>query len=275
ITKVFTSTLLAQAVGAEQVQLDQDIRTLGLEKLWVKDSISLLNLANHSSGLPRMPSDIFLTPNIDHQNPFKGYTGEILEAYLAEKVHLDHPPGEQYAYSNLGAGLLGYLLAKQADMNYPELLQRQIFDPIGMKNSGCERADFPDQVVPALGVTGDTVPHWDWQSLAGAGVILSTVEDLGKFVKQHFEQEDAALNLTREPTLRVSPKLNIGLGWHIIRGKDNREVHWHNGGTAGFSSHLSMDMETEQAVIILSNVSAYHPKMRRIDQMGFRLLKRL
>ena len=60
--------------------------------------------------------------------------------------------------------------------------------------------------------------------LAGAGAILSTVEDLSKFALAQFDKENNELTLTQEPTFKVNDNMQIGLGWHILKGETGREL---------------------------------------------------
>jgi hypothetical protein len=48
---------------------------------------------------------------------------------------------------------------------------------------------------------------------------------------------------------------------------------WHNGGTGGYSSSMVLDVNSKNGVVILSNVSAYNPRMENIDKLCFELMK--
>ena len=111
--------------------------------------------------------------------------------------------------------------------------------------------------------------------LAGAGAILSTVEDLSKFALAQFDKENNELILTQEPTFKVNDNMQIGLGWHILKGETGRELIWHNGGTGGYTSSMGLDIENKNGIIILSNVSAFNEKMGNIDQLLFELIETL
>ena len=47
---------------------------------------------------------------VDMSNPHKDYDEATLRTYLTQKLEMAHPPGEVSEYSNLGGGLLGYVL---------------------------------------------------------------------------------------------------------------------------------------------------------------------
>ena len=69
--------------------------------------------------------------------------------------------------------------------------------------------------------------------------------------------------------------MQIGLGWHIPKSSWGKDFFWHNGGTGGYTSSLAMDIEQQNAIIILSNISAFHPEMSNIDNLCFDLMKSL
>jgi len=81
--------------------------------------ITLADLATHTSGLPRLPTN--LAPK-DMSNPYADYTVQQLYDFLSH-YELPRDIGAQYEYSNLGAGLLGHALALRAKMSYEALVR--------------------------------------------------------------------------------------------------------------------------------------------------------
>jgi len=129
-------------------------------------------------------------------------------------------------------------------------------------------------LIKGLDAEGNEVGNWSFtDAFVGAGGIKSSVIDLEKFVHKNME-ESIIYNLPQQETFLINKQMSIGLGWHIIK-KDTRNILWHNGGTAGYLSSLSIDKKNNKSVIILSNVSAYNPKGRNIDKLCFSLLKTL
>ena len=110
ISKVFTSVLLADMVLDGTVELKSDINSY-YDFQFNRDSrISFESLANHTSGLPRMPSNFNL--DIDNPDPFGSYTEKDLMFYLENDLELEPQQFPSYNYSNLGVGLLGFTLSK-------------------------------------------------------------------------------------------------------------------------------------------------------------------
>ena len=106
MTKVFTSLLLADAVERKEVALTDPVAKYLPATVKVPQrgrAITLQDLANHTSGLPRMPSNF--APK-DGANPYADYSVEQMYQFLSG-YQLTRDVGAQYEYSNFGGGLLG------------------------------------------------------------------------------------------------------------------------------------------------------------------------
>jgi CubicO group peptidase (beta-lactamase class C family) len=270
MSKVFTSTLLANFVLEGKVRLNDDIGDYIDTPINEGARITFESLANHTSGLPRLPSNLFPMVNLD--NPYKNYDDGKLETYLSENLKLSANAGVKSEYSNLGAGLLGYTLEKVSGKEYEELLDQYIFSKYRMQNSTTRREEIADRLVGGLNGYGKPTPNWDLASLVAAGGILSTTEDLAKFALAQFDTTNRDLELTRQKTFTVNERTDVGLGWHINHTEAGDQWHWHNGGTGGYRSCMVIDVKHKNGVIILSNVSAFHNDSGKIDQLCFTLM---
>lgn len=270
ITKVFTSTVLASLINEGKIRLTEPINPYYPFPFKEHRNITFLTLANHTSGLPRLPGNLDLS---DATNPYKRYTEKELEDYLKRLMTFENKPASTYTYSNLGAGLLGYTLGLSQGRSFEELLQERVFDRYRMHSSYTRSADAGDRLVKGLNANGDTTSNWDFDVLAGGGCVLSTTADLARFTMAQFNPENRELALTRVPTFAVHDTMKIGLGWHILQSETGQELIWHNGGTGGYSSSMAINMAEKVAVIILSNVSAFHPASGNIDRLCFALIR--
>ncbi|AZQ44814.1 serine hydrolase domain-containing protein [Nonlabens ponticola] len=274
LTKVFTSTLLADLVLNDKIKLDDPLEKHMDYDLSINPKTTLKQLANHTSGLPRLPTNLNLFL-VDQSNPYKEYDSSMLKQYLTSGNTQQKQIGTSYEYSNLGAGTLGFVLASMEQMTYEELLQECIFNKYNMSNSTTLKEKIKTELIEGRDDNGNITSNWDFDALAGAGAILSTVEDLSKFALAQFDKTNESLALTQESTYNVNSNMDIGLGWHIIKRIDQNDKLWHNGGTGGYSSSMVLDVTDKSGVIILSNLSAFHPKMGNIDGLSFGLLKTL
>ena len=136
VTKAFTSLLLADAVTRGEVALSDPVSRYLPPSVRMPErggrAITLHDLATHTSGLPREPSN--LQPK-DPANPFADYTVEQLYQFLSGH-ELTRDIGSEFEYSNLGAGLLGHVLALRAGSDYETLVRTRITSPLGMSSTG-------------------------------------------------------------------------------------------------------------------------------------------
>lgn len=257
LSKVFTSTLLADFVVAKKLKLTDQIKDYLDLSIKSAEPIRFLELSNHTSGLPRLPSNLNLM-TVDPSNPYKDYGEDQLKEYLKEELKLNQAPGLKYEYSNLGAGLLGYILTKISNTTFEEMIQKNIFSKYKMSSSTSNLSHVKGELVIGRDAAGNKTSNWELNVLVGAGGILSNTEDLSKFALAQFNSKNDELELTQKPTFKINSNMSIGLGWHIIAAQSGDTWIWHNGGTGGYSSSMALDIENKNGVIILSNVSAFH-----------------
>jgi len=268
ITKVFTSTVLASLAEDQKIKLTDEINSYYPFAFHNKLRLTFESLANHTSGLPRLPENLDLSNNI---NPYKHYGKTEIEAYLKSFVKVKNEQPRTYSYSNIGAGLLGYTLGLSQKTTFQQLLQKRIFDKYNMTNSLVSSQGLGNRLIKGLNKNGEIVSNWDFDALFGAGGILSTSEDLARFATAQFNPENKALELTRKTTFEIKGDTKIGLGWHIVASSNGGNLFWHNGGTGGYSSSIIMKVKEKMAVIILSNVFDINDK---IDALSYDLINK-
>lgn len=271
LTKVFTSSVLADMAVNDGLKLSKKINKSFAYKLNNKIKLNYESLSNHTSGVYRLPSNILMLFTQTPDNPYSNYTYELLDNYLENSLQLENKSNEKYSYSNLGAGILAYTLALKDNLGYPELLDQRILSKYGLTNTGYDLKAS----IPGLNAEGDTLTPWEFNALIGAGGLISSVSDLSKFVEAQFNSEDEVLRLTREETFSISSNMSIGLGWHIIDPDSENKKFWHNGGTGGYTSSLSFRTSNQTGIIILTNISAFNPNSAHVDELCFELLDEL
>ena len=188
VTKVFTSIVLADLELSGDLALDTPVQSLlGDEvRVPVRDGaeITLGHLATHSSGLPRLPDN--LAP-ADWANPYADYTVEHLYEFLAGHK-LARDIGEAVEYSNLGYGLLGQVArARERAVDYETLITQRILEPLEMSDTAVELTPpSRERLAPGHDEELQPVPNWDIPTLAGAGSLRSTVNDLLIFLEANL-----------------------------------------------------------------------------------------
>jgi len=250
ITKVFTATLLSNLVLEEKVQLNNSIQNYFGFEMKEGKNITFEQLANHSSGLPREPekfSDIFLA-NYNPENPFANYDVSEMELYFTELIEVTNEPEVATLYSNLGMGVLGYLVSEISNKSYQELLEDKILSKYNMPKTTIIRENVENNMVIPLDKDGNQTNYFDFSNVSvGAGGILSSTNELVNFAKAQLNQENKELQLTQQQTFG-----KFGLGWYLI----NNSTVWHDGATGGFTSSMGLDVMNNKGVIVLSNINS-------------------
>jgi CubicO group peptidase (beta-lactamase class C family) len=256
VSKTFTSTLLAYYVEKKKVSLSDPVTKYLPDSVAGNPAlkgITLLTLSNHTSGLPRMPDNIF-TDGTDPLNPYKTYTKENLFSWL-KHCQPEHKPGEQYEYSNLAAGLLGVILERISGKTYEQMVKQVICDKLKM-NSTVQHVSgvLQERMVTEYNEEGKPTPAWDFDALAAAGAIRSTVHDLLQYAVQQLHPESDALSRAVALTHKITNEktIPVALAWH--GGETNGTKYlWHNGGTYGAASYIGFVPAKDVAVVLLSN----------------------
>jgi CubicO group peptidase (beta-lactamase class C family) len=262
ITKVFTSVLLACLVNQESVKLEDSVVHLLPELPQFPPAITLKHLATHTAGLPRLPRNLWWSVLKNSSNPYAAYMPEHLLAYLrnfkrAGKIG-------QFSYSNLGVGLLGHILERVTHLSYEQLIKRYITQSIGLVDTCITLT--PEQqgrFAPGHTCAGKRTANWDFPTLAGAGALRATGQDLLRFLDanidteiDHLKQAFALCQTTQTPGERFNNPAFIGggLGWFLVKLPGCEEpLLWHNGATGGYQSYLGLLKARRLGVVVLAN----------------------
>jgi D-alanyl-D-alanine-carboxypeptidase/D-alanyl-D-alanine-endopeptidase len=269
ITKIFTSLLLANEVENNKMELRDNISKY-LPQCDSSKRITLLNLATHSSGLPRLADNFWQTVKYP-DNPYVNYYEKDLCRYLSN-IKLNSSPGQCYNYSNVGVGILGYILATNNNTSYENLISKVICKPFNM-NSTVIQLDEKQKKHLAVGYAdSDAVLPWDFNdATAGQGAIRSTITDMIKFLKFNlsYEKLKGPVMMTQELQFTDKEKgIKLGLGWHIGSLREQKYL-FHSGGTGGYRSYIGLLPGSKTGIIILSNST------NDVDNIGISILKEL
>jgi CubicO group peptidase (beta-lactamase class C family) len=270
LSKTFCGILLAHAILEKKVNADDDIRKYLPDKDYKNleangKPITLVQLANHSSGLPRVPEDIQGQNPYDPLNPYKNYKKEMLFNYL-QRVELSSQPGKICSYSNTGMALLGIILEKVYGKSFEELIKEKICAPLGMPNTGMKLNEAQAKLMAkGYNTSGKETPYWDLGDLCAAGGLRSNPVDMMHYLEQNMEEKDEALKLSHQPTFTDGN--TIGMAWHVMKNRQGNTMVWHNGATFGFSSFTAFIKEKNCGVFILSNSGT------TVDHLALQILK--
>ncbi|HEV2400451.1 MAG TPA: serine hydrolase domain-containing protein [Candidatus Sulfotelmatobacter sp.] len=262
LTKQFTAAciLLLQERGRLNVH-DPISRYLpGLPAEW--QAITVHQLLTHTAGIPNYTS----SPEIKRIDR-TGATPQQMIA-LVEDRPLDFTPGTNWSYSNTGYILLGMIVEKVSGQSYADFLQRNIFELLGMKDSGYDRArDIVKQRASGYDVADGHIINADFVDMSvpfSAGGIDSTVEDMYRWNEALSEKgrllsSDSLKQMFTEYPEATHEGQHYGYGVVISRLKFGRLLYYHGGGVEGFSSSIQRYPNERVCIVVLSNFDSYKP----------------
>lgn len=306
ITKTLTATLLALAQNDNLLNMNSSIVNKKTLPPWMTinpkaDDVTYAQLANFSSGMPRMPSNL----NTHIENPmlrigFNQYSlGDFRDFISAwyPKVPLPAPN----LYSNASFALLGYIVtyAFGYNNNYEALVLQAITRPLGMTDTVITIGDTRIQRlvqgynVDAKQTSGKqfvTVPSWPRSVFDAAGNFRSTAYDMVLYIEANLgvlkekndpvlKQLTAAMQLTHQPIYYFHDgHTGQGLAWLSIPGDDSQDhLTWKNGATAGFTSFIGLDPSKKLGICILTNAGSLKSfaLSNNITSQGLQILKNI
>jgi len=278
ITKTFTATILAKLVFNGKVDLNEPIKNILPIQMHQSSlngkEVTLLHLANHTSGFPKEPDNINFDWTIPG-SPYKLYDTIKLYDYLSKRMTLLSTPGEKREYSNLGGGLLGHLLTLITKKSYENLLLESICQPLGMHHTFVKlNSENVEYLIPGRDPRGHKVQNWELNVLEGGGAIKSSAEDMVKYLIAHMTDTTHYM-MTQQPTFKYTENNCAGLGWAWYESGNLKFVSA-TGGTGGYSCCVIFERSLKKAIVLLTNVSAFlASRDDSISNMGIELHKSL
>ena len=260
VTKTFTSLLLAKEVLRNKMNLKDAINKYlpdSIPSLRYKNTaITLQHLANHTSGFPRLPANIF-SGVVDPQDPYRHYNEDSLYSFLV-RYNPSVMPGSLFSYSNFAAGLLASILARSSHRTFEQLVITQICRPLKMNDTRISLSTKENtRFAKGYNEKGEITAPWNLASLQGSGAIRSTLNDMIVYTRAQLGQTTnplaKAILLTHKPTFD-SKDNTVGLGWRIAKDQTKSYLH-HSGGTGGFRSFVGFNKNSQIGVVILSNAA--------------------
>ncbi|MEO5911251.1 MAG: serine hydrolase domain-containing protein [Pelobium sp.] len=281
-TKVFTAIALADMALKGELSLDDPIEKYLPASVKISSrngkKITLKQLANHTSGLPALPTNM----DKNAYNQYAGYSEEKMYDFL-NNYSLSRDPGSEYDYSSPCFGLLGHILSRINGTDYETMISNRVLKPLNMPHTSISFTDEQQKNL-APGYHGsEKVESWSKYMqpvVQGAGALLSNMDDMLTFLNAAMGTKNTslkgAITLSQQETFKVDkPEFyqnGIAMGWSLFDLNDD-EIIWKNGQNGGYSSFIGFNKTTKTGVVILCN-SSLNPDFFQ-SYMGFELLKQL
>jgi len=277
ISKPLTATGLMILAEREFVNLDSPINDyLDEVKLQARvgevEEATVRRIASHTAGLPLHSQHYY--DNVLYQPP-------QIEETIHRYGYLVTAPGERFQYSNLGYGLLGFVISSVSSQSYADFMHNEVFFPLGMYHTSVHQGSGLEEGRAVKYTPGGLeIPPCDSDS-PGASAIYSSAHDLIRFAIFHLKNDlpdqkaiisSVAIEEMQRPHPETGPMKNwehagsgYGLGWFIGVTEGGMRGVYHSGGTAGVSTTLTLVPEENLAIAVLSNTNSQWPDVIQLE----------
>lgn len=265
ISKSVTGVVLLQMVERGQVALDDPVVAVlpelsGLrprQEGWAP--ITFRHLANHTAGLAQEPALEGAA-----SGPLEQWEDKLLASIPT--TPFETRPGERYAYSNIGFGILGYSLSRAARVPFMELVAGSVLRPLDMTSSGFVVTPEMSEDL-AVGYQNRADGHVDRETPAREhvgrgykvpnGGIYSTVGDLVRFMAGLSGKSSAQVLGAEARRLigvdQTPANDGYSLGFRVWDGPNGSRLIGHSGSVAGYTAFMAFEPESGLGVVLLRN----------------------
>ncbi len=253
ITKSFVSLLTMIAAEENLLTIDDPIGNFLPAHVHMpgrmEQEIKIRHLLTHRSGLPFIPDNINRKNQVEE---FLNYTEQDLFDFL-NQYEVTGKPGEDFVYSLVGYGMMGYILEGVYNRSLDELIKSKITRPLNMHRTSINYEEHPDDNY-ADGYMKGEVTNWYRNKhcvLNGSGGIRSTANDLLIYMKAQAGLIDTPLLECMKKTQEVqfeNKDVKVCSGWF----KEN-DLIFHAGSSDGFFSFVALEPATNKIIIIQAN----------------------
>ena len=255
-TQVFTALLAQHLQDVGAIVLDSSVNSYLPDSLrsTYGQAITLRDLLQHTSGLPRRPYDFGIYETALN-NPYQDYRVSDLITFWEGMGKIKHTGS--YLFSLTGYGLLQYILERKTGKSYHTLLTEFVLKPLDMNETQTRQTD---QLTCGYSSSGLPMKGWTFMSFEASEGVKSNMTDLLKLAKLQLRPDrygqlgTAAKALTSTLVPCKKPKnADVGLGWHQISVKRGTKILAITGSTSGHSTFVGLNPATGTGIVILVN----------------------
>lgn len=247
ITKTYTAVMVFQLVEEGKLKLSDHLARF-FPRIPNAEKITIAHILAHRSGIPEMDVE-----------PGWGAQPRTHEEVLAvvEKGQSLFEPDTRHLYSNTGYVILGYILEKVGGQPYQEALKQRICSKIGLENTylgvGNTNPENNESLSYRYMGAWKEAPEMNLSVPAGAGAILSTPNDMVKFIHALFELKLVSKN-SLEQMITMRDGEGMGMEPFSFAG---RALYGHTGGSLVSGSWLAYEPTEKLAMAYTTNAKIY------------------
>ncbi|MFC3853204.1 serine hydrolase domain-containing protein [Salinispirillum marinum] len=262
VTKSVTATLAARLVDQGHLSWQTtlaDIITAEQEFHSGWRDVTLKQLLNHTAGAP---ANFSLLVHAKHPDTLADIRRARETAVLQRLQHAPKtPPGEVFAYSNVGYTIAGYMLEQVMDQPWESLIQTQVYDPLALHSAGfgAPPSGLPRGHYRFLGFTRAASADFDNTPIIGpAGTSHMTLADLARYAHEHLNGAlgKGVLASAEQYQVLHTPDLSGYAGGWVINAESDVGLGtavWHNGSNRRWYTLLVLFPEVNVAIAITAN----------------------
>jgi len=258
ISKPITATGLMVLVERGSIDLDIPINEyLGTAKIngraFDAEGATVRRVANHTSGLPLHYQFFYVD---------EPYRRPPMDETIRRYANLVTPPGERNQYSNLGYGIIDYVIERVSGESYPDFMREQVFVPLGLTRMSVDIGPgLEGFTATRYTMDGTPYPFYDFDHPGGSAVFASA-HDLVRFgmfhLKNHLPDQrqiisDASIDEMHRPTNIEENGGGYGIGWGSRTNAKGLRSLSHSGGMGGVSTNLVLLPDQDAAIVVLCN----------------------
>lgn len=247
--------------------------------------VTIHSFMTHSAGFPPEPAllharaaSICADPDFPRMQPkplgvpedVRGYERvetyeELMALIKRQEWRALGPPGKVISYSNEGYVLLARIVERVSGRPFPDYLQRNVLDCLGMTRTGLYRRDTPPrepETIPFAQASGEVFPSpawWDQGRMYGNGGLKSTVGDLVKYLDVYRTDSPllswAGVARMTAPHQPIPTGGHYGYGFRIAEAPGGHKVVEHSGGNKGVATHVVLLPDVGLSAVALTNLA--------------------
>jgi CubicO group peptidase (beta-lactamase class C family) len=263
ISKPITATGLMILKERGLIDLDRPINDyLGDAKVNVRigepAAATVRRVANHTAGLPLHYQFFY------EDEPYRAPSRDETILRYANTVTA---PGERYFYSNLGYGILDYVISRVSGKSYRDFMRTEVFVPLGLTHMSVDlEPALQKQQAIRYGMDGLPIPFYGFDH-PGGSAIYASAHDLVRFAMFHLKSHlpdqkpiisDATIDDMQKGTADAGNGQGYGIGWMNTEYAGGRRSISHTGGMGGVSTSLRLFPAEKIAIVVLTNAGS-HP----------------
>jgi CubicO group peptidase (beta-lactamase class C family) len=258
VSKTITATAIMKLAEKKLIALDSPVNKYlsgGMVRspMWDVKGATVRRVMSHTAGLTTFNSWCREDSATCAMNDSR---------YISRYAVLVSPPGDHFDYSNLGYGILDRVISNTTRTSFPEYLSREIFAPLGMKDSylatdlrRADRAIRYNSSDKSRFEFGFSHPY-----SAGASLVYGSVHDLAQFALLHLNDDHLQNKIlskqsinAMQDTIAKAGSEHYGLGWWIRNDFYGYKSVLAQGGTSFSSASIRLLPAEQIAIIILIN----------------------